>query len=67
MACVEKQLELDPVLDDRYVDPREAYEQGDYVSGPYPDYWDPSTTAITTTEQSQTVRVYLCQFWPLTD
>ncbi|KAF2463482.1 uncharacterized protein BDR25DRAFT_319993 [Lindgomyces ingoldianus] len=39
MACVEKQLELDAVEDDKYEDPRDAYEPIDHSAGNYPEYW----------------------------
>ena len=49
MACVEKQLELEPVMDERYEDPRGAHDAEDWTTGPNPCYFDPSTTSSATT------------------
>jgi len=49
MTCVKKQLELEPVMDERYEDPRGAYDAEDWTTGPNPCYFDPSTTSSATT------------------
>ena len=49
MACVEKQLELEPVMNERYEDPRGAHDAEDWTTGPNPCYFDPSTTSSVTT------------------
>ncbi|KAF2199343.1 hypothetical protein GQ43DRAFT_473713 [Delitschia confertaspora ATCC 74209] len=43
MACVEKQLELEPIQEDKYDDPRGAYRAPEWNGEPYPDYWNPAS------------------------
>ncbi|PSN69144.1 hypothetical protein BS50DRAFT_586494 [Corynespora cassiicola Philippines] len=51
-ACMDKQLELNPVEEDRYDDPREAFIDDADTYGKYPEYWPTTATDSSVQEGS---------------
>jgi hypothetical protein len=56
MACVDARLAREAVEEEKYEDPRDAYEPIDNSGGNYPEYWGQSTIASTASEAVSSVK-----------